>query len=155
MSRLYEVWRYLTYQEQTANVEVLDRRQIRLDFEFGQNNSLVATVRASVTNHDQRIDMALREKTKRGFSKDLAARRLFVSPSLLHGRDLHGIGDDVSVGDHHTFLQNIRTTLPEIFASYLLEGPRFHWNSRGTQFDGRPHQGPISAGPTWATIWPR
>ncbi len=49
----------LAHQEKCADLEPLNGREERLDLKFRKTDHLIASVGGCMTDHDQRIDMAL------------------------------------------------------------------------------------------------
>lgn len=95
-----------TYQEEGHDLELLNCREIRLEFEFRQDNDLIASEWSGMANNDQRIDVTLGQKTQHDFRVPWAASwTQGVPPCFLQGCNLQGIRDDVAVRDHDSFLK--------------------------------------------------
>jgi len=83
----------------------LDRFEVRLHLELGQDDNLVATVDTSMASRYQRVNVTLGEKTK----GDIGVKRLSggsnrLSPFLLIRCELKNVRDDIPVRNHNTFL---------------------------------------------------
>ena len=108
-SCLFFFFFFVTNQEQRGDFEVLDSREVRLHFELGQHDGLIAPECSDMTDDYQGVDMALGKQTQgnlrvRGF----APGREMIPPRLLEARYLQHVGNDIAVGDLDSFLKKIK-----------------------------------------------
>ena len=75
-----------------------------------------------MANYHQGIDMALREKTKSSFGESSSWRSQRISPRFLKSCDLHGIRNDIAMGNHHSFLDPDKSATYRRYYSLSLTG---------------------------------
>ena len=95
-----------TYHVERVNLILLDRAQELPHLKLGQDYNLVSTVRTGMAEDNQRINMALRQQTERDVRVGLTRARLLFSERPFVLRDLHGVGNNITMGDLDSFLFN-------------------------------------------------
>ena len=142
---------FVTNQEQRGDLEVLDSREVRLHFELGQHDGLIAPECSDMADDYQGIDMALGKQAQgnlrvRGF----APGREMIPPRLLKARYLEHVGNDIAVGDFDSFLKKKKKiTRSRSADSMTINGNLYaranqmcHWNNTETRCDGHLLLGP-------------
>lgn len=105
-------WKRSTDHEEVVDLVVLDGLQEGIHLELGQHNGLITPVSTGVTGGHQPKDVALGQKTQRNFGIELAPLRSDrLPPGPFEGLGLQGVGHDIPVGDHYTFLQAKRSAV--------------------------------------------